>query len=56
MPRVENSAKAPCWQQRQIAAQNSYVETVKAGKETVYAAPCDLKPSTPPRLASNVNP
>lgn len=40
MPRVQNSTKSPCWQQEQIAAQNSYVETIKGGKEVVYSAPC----------------
>lgn len=45
LPVVENSTKSPCWQQRQIAAQRSYVDTVKAKKETVYAAPCDVDKS-----------
>ena len=40
MPRVENSLKSPCWQQHQIAKQQSYLATVKAGKETVIAAAC----------------
>lgn len=26
--------------QKQVAAQNSYLDTIKNGKETVYAAPC----------------
>ena len=42
LPVVENSTKSPCWQQRQIAAQRSYIETVKAKREAVYAAPCDV--------------
>ena len=42
LPRVENSTKAPCWQQRQIAAQNSYLATIKESRATVYKAPCDL--------------
>lgn len=41
LPRVENSRRSPCWQQRQIAAQNSYLASIKAGSETVYKAPCD---------------
>lgn len=40
MPRVQNSAKSPCWQQEQIASQNAYVDAIKAGKEVVYTAPC----------------
>src|SRR5438132_1194123 len=43
-PRVENSDKSPCWQQKQIAAQNSYFASIKDGKETVYAAPCEAPP------------
>lgn len=47
MPKVQNSAKSPCWQQEQIAAQNSYIATVKDGKEVVYKAPCKIdKPAT----------
>lgn len=42
LPRVQNSTKAPCWLQEQIAAQNSYVDTIKEKKETVYRAPCKV--------------
>lgn len=42
LPRVSNSPKSPCWQQREIARQNSYLATIKAARETVYKAPCDL--------------
>lgn len=42
LPRVQNSTKAPCWQQEQIAAQNSYVDSIKAKKEVVYQAPCKV--------------
>lgn len=42
LPRVENSTKSPCWQQRQIAAQNSYLATIKEKREVVYKASCDL--------------
>jgi hypothetical protein len=54
LPRVQNSPKSPCWQQEQIAAQNSFIESVKAGKELVYIAPCKLdpKPSDPSRVAT----
>jgi hypothetical protein len=52
LPTVENSTQSPCWQQRQIAAQRSYIASVKAGKETVFAAPCDVDPKAPQRVAS----
>jgi hypothetical protein len=42
LPRVENSTKAPCWQQRQIAAQNSYVDTIRDKQARIYKAPCDV--------------
>lgn len=50
LPVVENSPKSPCWQQRQIAAQNSYRATIKTGTDTVYKAPCDVAPQ---RVASS---
>jgi len=40
LPRVENSTSAPCWQQKQIAAQNSYLASIEQKKEVVYSAPC----------------
>jgi len=40
MPRVDNSTKAPCWLQKAIAAQNSYVDSIKQKREIVYSAPC----------------
>ena len=42
LPRVDNSPDAPCWQQSQIAAQNSYLAGIKQGKEVVYKAPCKI--------------
>lgn len=42
LPRVQNSAKSPCWQQQQIAQQNSYVDTIRTKTEKVYKAPCDV--------------
>ncbi len=42
LPRVQNSTKAPCWLQMQIAAQNSYVDSIKFKGERVYKAPCVL--------------
>ena len=50
LPRVANSTAAPCRLQREIAAQNSYIETIKTGKDTVYKAPCDV--DNPQRVAS----
>lgn len=49
LPRVANSTAAPCRLQREIAAQNSYLDTIKTGKDTVYKAPCDIDPQ---RVAS----
>lgn len=46
---VANTTKAPCRTQREIAAQNSYLDSVKEKKEVVYAAPCDTdKPKEAP--------
>lgn len=42
LPRVENSTKSPCWQQRQIAKQNAYVDTIRGKKDVSYQAPCDV--------------
>ena len=45
LPRVENSLKAPCWMQRQVSAQQTYIATIETKKETVVAAACkDDKP------------
>lgn len=43
LPRVDNSRSSPCWQQEQIAAQNSYIESVMTKKEAVYKAPCAVE-------------
>lgn len=40
VPKVENSQLSPCWQQRQIAAQRSYIESVITGKAVKYHADC----------------
>lgn len=50
LPRVSNSTKAPCRMQREVAAQNSYIATVKDKREVVYKAPCDVdqKPQASP--------
>lgn len=47
VPRVENSPGAPCWQQRQIAKQNAYLDAVAKGKARAYHAPCDVKKQKP---------
>lgn len=49
LPKVENSTKSPCWQQQQIAAQNSYLATVRDKKDVTYKAPCDVDK---PKIAS----
>lgn len=52
LPKVENSVRSPCWQQRQIAAQNSYIATIRDKKEVVYKAPCDVDRPAAARVAS----
>ncbi len=47
LPRVANSTKAPCRMQREVAAQNSYVATIKAKKPVVFKAPCDVDEPKP---------
>lgn len=42
LPRVQNSSKAPCWQQIQIAKQNAYIDSIKSQQELIYTAPCQL--------------
>jgi hypothetical protein len=44
IPRVDNSTKSPCWQQRQIAAQNTAFDTALGKTKDVYKAPCDVDP------------
>ncbi len=55
LPVVENSTKSPCWQQRQIAAQRSYIASITEKREIIYRAPCDVdqKPSNENRVASS---
>lgn len=48
LPVVENSPKSPCWQQRQIAQQRSYIESITTKKERAFAAPCDVDPKPKP--------
>jgi hypothetical protein len=42
LPRVDNSTTASCRLQKQIAAQNSYLASIKAKKRVVYKAPCEV--------------
>ena len=43
LPRVDNSRGSPCWQQKQIAAQNSYIATAIDKREAVFKAPCEVE-------------
>jgi hypothetical protein len=48
LPRVSNSRKSPCWQQREIATQNAWVDAATGKeKDPVYRAPCDLAQQGP---------
>lgn len=40
VPEVGNSSKSPCWQQRQIAAQRSYIDSAVGGAPKRYHADC----------------
>lgn len=42
IPRVNNSRESPCWQQRQIAAQNTALDVALKKTTQVYKAPCDV--------------
>lgn len=56
LPKVHNSPKAPCRVQKEIAAQWSYIDSIKGQKEVVYAAPCETdKPAqgAPQKVAAN---
>lgn len=53
VPRVDNSSKSPCWQQRQIAAQNTAIDTALEKTKQTYKAPCDIdKPAKPTKLSA----
>jgi hypothetical protein len=47
VPEVENSPKSPCWQQRQIATQRSYIDSVVTGTTKRYHADCKPPEATP---------
>ena len=51
LPRVANSDKAPCRMQREVAAQNSYLASIKEGKEVVYTAPCEAGKKPEPKTS-----
>lgn len=55
VPEVENSSSSPCWQQRQIAAQRSYIESSLSGKPKSYHADCadDAKPTGKPEAKTS---
>ncbi len=56
LPKVNNSPKAPCWQQQQIAVQWSYLHSIEKKKETVYKAPCEVdKPKAKAPAAPSVS-
>jgi hypothetical protein len=44
VPKIENSPKSPCWQQRQIAAQRSYIDSAVTGATKRYHADCKTEP------------
>lgn len=44
VPRVANRRSAPCDMQREVAAQNSALDSGITGKPVTYAAPCDFAP------------
>lgn len=48
VPEVENSPDAPCWQQRQIAAQRAYIDSAVKGKPKRYHADCADEPPAKP--------
>ena len=48
VPRVANRRSAPCDMQREVAAQNSALDSGITGKPVTYAAPCDVEAPPPP--------
>ena len=55
VPKVSNSTQSPCWQQREIAAQRSYIESGIEGKPKRYHAECDddAKPAAKPEAKTS---
>jgi hypothetical protein len=52
VPRVSNSPKSPCWQQREIAKQNAFFKAQETKAEVVFQAPCDVDKPPPAKVAS----
>ena len=57
LPTVSNSPRSPCWQQREIAEQRSYLETVRTGRKVTYFPPdpkcdSDFKPGAEPTASA----
>jgi hypothetical protein len=44
VPRVSNSPQSPCWQQIEIAKQNAWFASRKAGKQIIFEPPCLVDP------------
>lgn len=53
LPRVTASPRDTCQTQREIAAQNSYVDTIRDGTEKVYKPACELTPGAKPKAAKS---
>jgi hypothetical protein len=47
IPRVDNSPKSPCWQQKQIAAQNTAFEAALKKSKDTYKPPCEFEKAKP---------
>ncbi len=43
VPRIEMTRSAPCWQQRQHAKQEAFLDGTIKGRRVTYVADCDLK-------------
>lgn len=43
VPRIEMTKQSPCWQQRQHAKQEAFLDGTINEKKTVYVADCDMK-------------
>lgn len=53
LPKVENSTKSPCWQQRQIATQRAYIDSIVTGKQKTYHADCKPVPASEPEAKTS---
>ena len=42
LPKVHNSPKSPCWQQKEIAALGTAIDTALKKTTDVYKAPCEV--------------